>query len=218
MSNNPPAILRRIYMFGGIDVVGGQISPLDQRWLAEANGKPICIIDLTNKDAARLPRFRSIMEAHFSGLTASQLVFVSEQPSREDILNAIDRAGAIYIPGGDTEALLDNLAEQNLFSVLKSSKLPLIGNSAGAIAVCQDAVITADEDVKTSIVRAGLGLVHFSVDPHYDQTHDQELFELSKGREIYGLPEQSAIIAEDNSIEFFGPIWLFANGCKQRVN
>jgi dipeptidase E len=205
-------------MFGGIDVVGGQVSPLNQRWLAEANSKPICIIDLTSKDAARLPRFRSIMEAHFSGLTDSQLIFVSEQPSRDDVLNAIDRAGAIYIPGGDPEALLDNLAEQNLFSVLKSSKLPLIGNSAGAIAVCQDAVITADADVKTSIIRVGLGLVHFSVDPHYNQTHDHELFELSKGREIYGLPEQSAIIAEGSSNAFFGPIWLFVNGRKQQVN
>ncbi len=37
-------------------------------------------------------------------------------------------------------------------------------------------------DVETPQVRVGLGLVPFSIDPHYDSTHDKELFTLSEGR------------------------------------
>ncbi len=209
---------QRIYMLGGVDVLKGQVSPLDHSWLADANGKSICIVDLTSKDTARRPMFRSIMEAHFSKLTDSKLVFVSEQPSQEDVLNAFENAGAIYIPGGDTEALLDNLAYQDLLCVIRSSVLPIVGNSAGAVAVCQDAVLMTDADVKTPRVRVGLGLVPFSIDPHYDSTHDEELFALSEGREIYGLPEQSGIISENLLIEFVGPVWRFSGGRKERVN
>lgn len=205
-------------MLGGVDILHGQVSPLDSRWLSDANGKPICVVDLTGKDAARRPKFRSVMEAHFSKLTDSKLVFVSELPSRDDILNAFESAGAIYIPGGDTEVLLDSVAEQNLSCVIRSSALPVVGNSAGALAACKDVVLTTDADIKTPLVRVGLGLVPFSIDPHYDSTHDMELFALSVGREIYGLPEQSGIISEGHSIEFVGPVWRFSDGRRERVN
>lgn len=205
-------------MLGGVDLLRGEVSILDRRWLADADGKPICIVDLTGKDAARRPKFRYVMEEHFSGLTDSELVFISEQSSRENIIKAFDSAGAIYIPGGDTEVLLDSLAEQDLFRVLRSSMLPIVGNSAGALALCQDVVLTTDEDIKTPLVRVGLGLVTFSIDPHYDPSHDKELFALSEGRVIYGLPEKSGLIVEESSIEFVGPVWRFSNGRKNRVS
>jgi dipeptidase E len=209
---------RRIYLLGGVDILGGEVSPLDHRWLEEAKGKPICMVDLSSKDAARRTLARSIMVEHFSKLTDSRLVFVSEQPSRDDVLKAFENAGAIYLPGGDTEALLENLAGLDLSGVLRSSAVPVVGNSAGALAVCEEVVLTTDDDIKTPQVLPGLGLVPFSIDPHYDSTHDMELFELSVGREIYGLPEQSGIIAEDRSLEFVGPVWRFSDGRKERVN
>ena len=205
-------------MLGGVDVLNFQVSPLDHRWLADANGKSICIVDLTSNDVTSRPHIKSIMVSHFSKLTDSKLDFVSEQPSQEDLLKVFENAGAIYIPGGDTEALLDNLAAQDLSSILRSSAVPIVGNSAGALAICNEVVLTSDADIMTPLVREGLGLVPFSIDPHYDSTHDMELFELSVGREIYGLPEHSGIISEERSIEFVGPVWRFLDGRKERAN
>ena len=211
-------VKQRIYLLGGVDILGGQMSPLDRHWLEEANGKPICVVDLTSKDAARRTQARSIMVEHFSKLTDSKLVFISERPFRDDVLKAFDNAGAVFLPGGDTEVLLDSLAEQDLSGVLRASEIPIVGNSAGALAVCEEVILTTDADIKTPRVLAGLGLVSFSIDPHYDSTHDMELYELSAGREIYGLPEQSGIISEGRSLEFVGPAWRFSNGRKERVN
>jgi dipeptidase E len=209
---------RRIYQLGGVDVLGHEVSPLDERWLADADGKPICVVDLTSRDDARRALFRPIMTGHFSRLTGSKLVFVSELASRGDVLNAFESAGAIYLPGGDTEVLLDSMAEMDLAGVIRSSALPVVGNSAGALAVCKEVVLTTDADIKTPLVLAGLGLVPFSIDPHYDPSHDVELFELSAGREIYGLPEESGIISEGGLIEFVGPVWRFSDGRRERVN
>jgi len=198
--------------------MGGEVSPMDRRWIAEALGRPICIVDLTSRDAAQSPKYRSVMQAHFSTLTDSSLIFVSEQRSQGDVVSALKSAGAIYIPGGDAEALLDNLGEQELFSPLRSVPVPVVGNSAGAVAVCADAVLTTDDDVQNAMVRPGLGLVNFSVAPHYDSTHDEELLALSVGRDIYGLPEESAIVADGRSTEFVGSVWRFADGRKEKVN
>ena len=198
--------------------MAGEVSPVDLRWIADANGAPICIVDLTSRDAVKHPKYRSAMQAHFSALTDSSLTFVSERASRDDVISALHSAGAIYIPGGDTEALLDNLAEQDLFSILKSVTSPVVGNSAGAIVVCTEAVLTSDDYVQTPMVRPGLGLVDFSVDPHYDSTHDMELFSLSEGRVVFGLPEQSAIVTDGTSTEFIGPVWRFSDGQKEQVN
>ena len=92
-------------MFGGVDVVGGEVSPVDQRWIAEATGRPICIVDLTSRDTAARPKYRSVMHAHFSAMTDSALIFVSDQRSQDDVINALNSAGAIYIPGGYPEVL-----------------------------------------------------------------------------------------------------------------
>ncbi len=158
------------------------------------------------------------MMAHFSKLTDSKLVFISEQASRDAVMEAFGNAGAIYIPGGDTEALLKNLAEQDLCGAIRSSAVPVIGNSAGALVVCEEMVLTTDAEIKTPRVLAGLGLVSFSIDPHYDPTHHMELLGLSVGREIYGLPEHSGIISEGRSIEFVGPVWRFSDGRGERVS
>jgi hypothetical protein len=68
------------------------------------------------------------------------------------------------------------------------------------------------------LVLAGLGLVPFSIDPHYETTHDEELFALSEGRVIYGLPEQSGIVTEGQSMEFVGSVWKFSDRRRERVN
>jgi len=208
----------RIYLLGGVDALGGQVSPLDHHWLADTHGKPLCVVDLTTNSTEKLAETRSTLAAHFSKMTASKLVFVSELSCREDVLEAFGEAGAIYIPGGDTEALLDNLHAQDFSSVLRRCTIPIVGNSAGALALCRDVILTTDANIKEPLVLAGLGLVSFSIDPHYDATHDEELFTLSEGRVIYGLPEESGIITEGHSVEFVGPVWKFADGRRERVN
>jgi peptidase E len=209
---------RAIYMLGGSDITGGRLSPLDRRWIADAAEGPICVVDLTSRNAAVRPKYREAMRAYFSQLTEKDLLFVSEMPSRSKIVSAFQSAGAIYIPGGDTETLLDDLVARNLAPLFHSATCPIAGNSAGAVAVCREAVLTTDDDVHAPVVRPGIGLVGFSVDPHYDLTHDKELTVLSRGRVIFGLPEESAIVATDGTTEFIGSVWQFRDGQKKKVN
>ena len=209
---------QKIYMLGGVDVKGGEVSPVDRRWIANAQGAPICVVDLTGRDESTRPRYRTIMRSHFAKLTDTPLCFVSELESRQEVSDALTSAGAVYLPGGDTAALLDNLVDQDLFPIIHSVRCSVVGNSAGAIAVCEQSILTTDDDAHSPAVRPGLGLVGFSIDPHYNSTHDSELLVLSSGRELYGLPEQSAIVTDGESIEFVGPIWRFAEGSKEQVN
>jgi len=83
-----------------------------------------------------------------------------------------------------------------------------MGNSAGALVLCKEVVITKDKDnPKTEIVE-GLGLVDFSAEVHYNGSNGDELIELAKERTIYAIAENSAIIY-DGSFEFIGKVCVF---------
>lgn len=205
-------------MLGGVDLLNGEISPLDNLWLSETVNGVIFIVDVTSRNLEKSPYFRDVMKEHFSSLTESKLVFLSEMSSQSEIVDSLKRADVIYIPGGDTDALLDNLAKHDVANLLRRSVLPIAGNSAGALALCEEVVLTTDDEVDTPRVRAGLGIVPFSIDPHYESTHDDELFILSDNRVIYGLPEQSGIIVDGGCKEFVGSVWKFTNGFKKQVH
>ena len=209
---------RKIYLFGGVDTMAGHVSPLDHRWMADAEGGYICILDLTSRDLPAPSMYRDQMVRHFGVLAQRELVFVSRIRNPEARQNAVCGAGAVYIPGGDTEALLNNIGMLGLKEALCTSTCSIAGNSAGAIALCREAVLTSDSKVSSPKVMPGLGLVNFSIDPHYDSSHDAELIGFSAGRLIYGVPEESVVIREMESTRFFGPVWQFENGDKRKVN
>ena len=63
----------------------------------------------------------------------------------------------------------------------------------------------------------GLGLVDFSVEVHYNGNNDKELFSLSANRDIYAIPNGSAIFWEDNVVKPIHNVTLFSKRKKQIV-
>jgi len=207
----------KVYLLGGFDCRSGALSPVDRRCVEEALDKSVYVVDLTSNDRSKVESYRSALREYFLALGATAVDFVSLSRGSDEIAQRFRTSGVIYVPGGDTHVLIKNLETSDLAPLFRRASCSVAGNSAGAIALCADAVLTIDDDVNKTAVLAGVGLVDFAVDPHYEPSHDRELFPLSMGRVIYGLPEQSAIIY-DGSIEYVGPVWRFANGSKVRAD
>jgi len=204
-----------LYLIGGGDIKAGKLETIDRQALSESPNQNVFVLDLTTNDEDKLEKYRFFLKAYFENLGAKKINFFSTTvPPVAD--NIIAQSGLVYIPGGNTEILMENIKKHNLSSTLKSAAGTIVGNSAGALVLCDNVVLTKDEDVLETKVIKGVGLVDFSIDVHYDPSHDLELSDLSKDGLIYAVPEESVIIIRKH-INFLGPIWRFSKGKKEVV-
>lgn len=206
-----------IYLVGGGDIKAGDLQEVDKKALSEAQNKKVYVLDLTTNDENKLTQYRDFLTSYFQKIGADDIKFISTSASLENVEKEIKESGLIYIPGGNTELLLQNLKERQVIPILKSFKSIIVGNSAGALVICNKTVLTMDDDITETKVVDGIGLVPFAVDVHYTAAHDPELFELSKGFEIFGIPEKCAIVY-DGTYHFIGNIFKFYQGNKEKIN
>lgn len=159
--------------------------------------------------------FQSVVDNYERlGLTDFHLVRYDDSP--ESIQEAIQSAQVIFLAGGYTERLLQRLEEKGASDLIRNFTGVLIGYSAGALIMCKDAITTKDDDYPETIVDKGLDIVDFSVEVHYTERVDQDLFTLSHERIIYAMPDGSAILVdESNCPHFINTVHTFAKGEKQ---
>ena len=72
--------------------------------------------------------------------------------------------------------------------------------------MCKNAICTKDEDFEESKMYPGMGLVDFSIEPHFNCNNIEILDDLkkfSKVTNIYALEDEAYIIIEDNKIDFY---------------
>ena len=203
----------KIYLIGGGDIKIGKLEHIDKQALSESPNQNVFVLDLTTDDPEKLERYRVFLRAYFGKLGAKKINFFSTTTPSE-VNESITQSGLVYIPGGDTEILMENINKHHLSQVLRSLNGTVVGNSAGALILCDNVVLTKDEDVLETKVIKGVGLVDFSIDVHYDISHDPELLDLSKDHLIYAIPEESAIVIGEH-MNFLGHIWRFSKGQKQ---
>ncbi len=205
------------YLIGGGDIRAGKLKTIDKDSLSRAKNTKVFIIDLTTNDSSKIEKYRTFLDSYFREIGAEDVGFVSLTSSARELRTKINRAGIIYIPGGDTKLLLQNIKKRKLVPLLKGLEAIIVGNSAGALALCKETILTKDEDIKNTEVVTGLSLVNFAVDVHYHKSHDAELLELSKKREIYAIPENCAIIY-NGKFNYIGRVYKFLNGVKEKIN
>ena len=127
------------------------------------------------------------------------------------MINKIQNADIIYIGGGDTLKLLEDVKNYHLDDLLKKSYLEgkvMVGKSAGAILLSKegfsDSYILRGISDNYQFIK-GLGIVKLNICPHYNDNpkKSQELKELLKNKSkiIYGIENQAAIKILDNKIE-----------------
>lgn len=153
--------------------------------------------------ATEISKYDSWMESLiqvFSKISNVTLDLLHEELSTKEMVSMINDSDVLYFIGGRPEKLLKIIEEKELASSIGNYPRLQIGYSAGALAFCRECILTKDDDYPESLVIKGLGLVDFSVEVHYNEASDDELFALSTERTIYAHPDGSAIFYRDGEI------------------
>lgn len=134
----------------------------------------------------------------------------------------------IYISGGNTYKLLNDLKSSGVFDKIKKYLIEedgiVYGGSAGAIIFGKDldSCNTDDENEVGLIDNTGFNMINgYSLLCHYTSRESERtelsknyLLELSKIKPIYAIPEEDTIYVEDDKVSFIGsrPYYEFNNG------
>jgi dipeptidase E len=110
------------------------------------------------------------------------------------------KAKVIYIAGGNTYKLMDILIKSKFDNFLKEYRKTniIVGNSAGAVVMGKDIRSANSCDIIGLKNTNGLGLVNYSICPHYTNDKEQRLNELANNlkHKILGIPEESGFVAD----------------------
>ncbi len=193
-----------LYFIGGEDVKTRSCYNIMKSAMKDAKGNRVLVLMITTEDTTKIERYKHLLLDYFHDLGA-EVSFI--YPWSEKVKLDCD---LIYIPGGLPKVFLEYAKKFNLKELLKKFNGVIVGNSAGALVLCKDCIITADEDHPETEVVSGLGLVNFSVEVHYNG-NEELMKKLVKDREIYAIEENSAIRydTETKEFRFFGKVHHF---------
>jgi dipeptidase E len=136
-----------------------------------------------------------------------------------DPLQAVERAEAIFVGGGNTFRLLKGLYDNDLLEVIRTrvhQGMPYIGSSAGSNVAGPTIRTTNDMPIVEPPSLKALGLVSFQINPHYldpdpnsthmGETREERLRQFLEENEtpVVALREGCMLWVEDTRIELRG--------------
>jgi len=147
----------------------------------------------------------------------------------ENPAEAVERAAAIVVGGGNTFCLLDRLYTHGLVAGIRERVLqgvPYVGWSAGSNVACPTIRTTNDMPIVEPLSLNALGLVPFQINPHYTdatlpnhggETRAErliEFLEVNPTVSVIGLREGTMLQVDDGKIELMGdkPARVFRKG------
>jgi dipeptidase E len=150
-----------------------------------------------------------------------------------DAADAVRRADAIVVGGGNTFHLLRGLYRAGVMELIRERVLngmPYVGWSAGSNIACPTIRTTNDMPIVEPPTLKALDLVPFQINPHYTDAHieghmgetrDERLAEFvyaNPGIRVIGLREGTMLRVEGDEITLIGgkPARLFVNGEEPR--
>lgn len=138
--------------------------------------------------------------------------------------------GAIYIGGGNTFSLLNELRKTGFIALLKkyiTNDGLVYGGSAGAIILGKNIETSTlgkfvDENKINLTNTSGLNYVNgCNIHCHYDNRYDKEMFDYIEkhNSKVIAIPEKSGLFIENSKMMAIGfePIFLFKNGKKSKI-
>lgn len=144
------------------------------------------------------------------GINFNRSIVLDYSYSFEEIKNIIDENELIFLYGGDPYNQMKFITEYGIRDLIKDKTI--IGLSAGSINMCKKAICTKDEDFEKSNMYNGMGLIDFSVEPHFNINNTEVLKDLknfSKYTDIYALEDDAYIIVENNKLSFYRKCLLY---------
>jgi dipeptidase E len=144
-------------------------------------------------------------------------------------LAALERAGAIFVGGGNTYALLKRLREAKLLEPIRErtrAGTPYVGSSAGSNVAGPNILTTNDWNVVGLDGFEALRLVPFNINPHYretdptmaahSETRDERIAEyhIVNANPVVGIEESTAVRVEAGvaTVAGSGRVKLFRRG------
>lgn len=136
-----------------------------------------------------------------------------------DPVEAVQKAEAIVVGGGNTWQLVRMMHENRLMEAIRNkvkNGTPYIGWSAGSNVACPTLQTTNDMPVTDPKGFDCMGLVPFQINPHYLDTNPighggetreqriEEFLEINPKITVVGLREGSILICEHNSLQLIG--------------
>jgi peptidase E len=121
----------------------------------------------------------------------------------------ISDADIIYLPGGSPDQMMNRIIDFDLKEHLESQDKIFIGSSAGAMIQFENYHISKDIDYDCFSLQEGLSLISdFIVEVHYKRRKKQKsalrkMHRLTH-KNIYGIPDDGAIIYEHQTIKTIG--------------
>jgi len=207
--------MAKLYFLGGEDIAKRDSKEINKKAFIDAGGAPIVLIfPWTAESVDKADKYRKIIADYFKELGASKIEFAESSDSREEIVAKIDRSDLIYLPGGVTRILVERVKNAKIDDLLRKYDKVIVGNSAGAMALCKDCILTKDKDNPATTIISGFGLVDFSCAVHYNTSKDEELRRLLTKRKIYAIPERCALVYDNGNLSFIGQVHLFYEGRK----
>lgn len=137
-----------------------------------------------------------------------------------DPCEAIRRAQAVCVGGGNTFALAKKMQEQGLMRAIRdkiASGTPYVGWSAGSNVACPTICTTNDMPIVQPESFEAIGAVKFQINPHYldanpeghaGETREQrilEYIEANPDRWVAGLREGCMLHLHDGRMDLIGP-------------
>lgn len=185
---------------GGGHVLKGELDEVFEELSKRIKPKSQILVVPFATEVSKYDSWMDSLEQIFSIVSDVTLDILHEDHSKSEMVSMFNDSDVLYFIGGRPEKLLKIINDKELAATIRNYSGLLIGYSAGALAFCEECILTKDEDYPASLVIKGLGLVNFSVDVHYKETSDDELLLLSTGRTIYALPDGSAIFYKAGKI------------------
>ena len=147
------------------------------------------------------------------GITFKSVKVIDGRVSKEAAQDMVRNADILWLAGGDTPKQFTYLESYGLIACIREQKGVIVGMSAGSINMTKTAVCTLTCEHDELKIYEALGLVEFSVEPHFDKDNiTEELLMISEKYPLYGICDDGAIICTDDNTSFIGDVFLINKG------
>lgn len=214
----------KLFLSGGGS--GEQSIELDRKFAdAVDKSKPILYIPIAiDKETHPYPDCLKWLTNALKPFGITKIELWTEKEIREKPERELEKFGGVFIGGGNTFYLLNELRESKflpkLLNLIKNN-VPIYGGSAGAIIFAKTITpaLSADpNDVKLTDLRAMNLLSGYDFWAHYETSMESEVrsYQEEYGLKIVGIPENCGLYADDKDIRVVGPGSAYLFGKKTR--
>lgn len=158
-----------------------------------------------------------------SGIEFKNLVVIDDR-NKNNLESIIENADLIFLAGGHVPTQNEFINEIGLKSLLNNYNGVILGQSAGAMNLAELVYNYPEDESEISEVKIYKGLcqTNLGIIPHFDVTNFQKndetditnswIKEQSMQVKLYGIPDGSYIVCNENGCNFYGDIHIICNG------